>query len=136
VPESFRTRADTPQELFPQVVWDTAEMAGLATETMTPALCRTLMQWLEVLPTSVVVDALRQAHGSPHVLTAFREAAAEALRQQQVRQPPCRTSSTPTQKQPIGDLSEADRRALRAQFRLESLTEAEYQQELVRRLRS
>lgn len=124
---------DASHESFAQVMWATAEMAGLGMEAMTPAMCRTLMQWLEVLPTSVVVDALRQVRDSSHPLTAFREAAAEALKQQQVRQSPRRTSPIPEEIWP-GNLSEGDHKALRSQSRLESLTDAEYQDELVRRL--
>jgi len=134
VPESFAFQADAPESL-PEVVRDTVRSAGLAPEKVTPVLCRTLMQWLEVLPQPVVTDALRRSLDSPHLLTVFREKAAEALRRPQVQEPAGNTPVVRDEQALYESLSESDRQALRRQSLLECLTDAEYQEELIRRFR-
>ncbi|MGI6081623.1 MAG: hypothetical protein ACOYEP_01960 [Limnochordia bacterium] len=134
MPESFTFQADTSESL-PEQVGDTVRLAGLGPERVTPALCRALMQWLEVLPQPVVADALRRSHDSPHLLETFRKRAAEALRHQPIPQPPRSTPLVRDEQELYDVLSESDRQALRRQTLLECLTDAEYQEELIRRFR-
>ena len=115
------------QEMYLSEVLSVVAQAGLSPQILSPALERALIQWLEVLPIPIVIDALRKASGSAHPLNAFREIAFASLRQRHAQHAPRHSSvERPALPLPPGDLSEADRQALEAQFHLESLSDGEY----------
>jgi hypothetical protein len=117
-----------------------ARLAGIPPNVLTPAMERAIAQWLDVLPLQTVVQALRHVSFSEEPLSDFREVALIYLRRERnlsaraAGAPKRLTDPTIRKNHVLAELSEADRKALMAQNRLESMSDGEYQEELVRRI--
>lgn len=114
--------------------------AGIEPGTLAPPLERAIAQWLEVLPLAAIVHALRLAKGSQEPLHTFRQAALTALQKGQAKGSQgtvagaLHQAAAGTARPMARDIPEKDRQALLRQDRLESMSDAEYQEVLLERL--
>jgi hypothetical protein len=112
-------------------------LAQLSPECVSPSLIRSIEQWSTVTPLTIIVHALKQVNDGDNAPAQFRQAMLNSLatNTQLKREPPRVTKQTFRPATGIKGISPTVMKALLAQQRLIAMSDAEYQNEIARRIR-
>lgn len=140
-------KSATPDSQLPLPL-QAAMMAELPPGLLSAPLVRALEQWCEVLPLHLVSAVLRQVRDSESIIEDFRQAALSIVRSHQdtsqatqlhrataANNPDLELDTgtqAPTKLQ--SELTPTDRQLIAIQDKLEAMSDAEYQLELVKRM--